>query len=213
MSESILADYHQIIGAPVFFPTVWGWIKRWFDPGTTSKIFILTAAEVQKTLSSFMDEENIPKRYGGKLDWDFGDMPNLDDEARALVGSMERVGPYANQPADSEGAAAAAAADAATRKANFVKGPVVIHDDKIDIYGSVKGETRRKTLPLPVNVNASVSASLNEKQSSSEPTEQEQEESSGTSDAATVELSKDLEKAALSRSENEPPTASVAAHA
>ncbi|EZF29842.1 hypothetical protein H109_06579 [Trichophyton interdigitale MR816] len=202
-----------IIGAPVFFPTVWGWIKRWFDPGTTSKIFILTAAEVQKTLSSFMDEENIPKRYGGKLDWDFGDMPNLDDEARALVGSMERVGPYANQPADSEGAAAAAAADAATRKANFVKGPVVIHDDKIDIYGSVKGETRRKTLPLPVNVNASVSASLNEKQSSSEPTEQEQEESSGTSDAATVELSKDLEKAALSRSENEPPTASVAAHA
>lgn len=23
-----------IIGAPSFFPTVWGWIKRWFDPIT-----------------------------------------------------------------------------------------------------------------------------------------------------------------------------------
>lgn len=144
-----------------------------------------------------MDEENIPKRYGGKLDWDFGDMPNLDEEARALVGSVERVGPYADQPEDSEGAATQ---DVATRKANFVKGPVVIHDDKIDIYGSVKGETRRKTLPL--------SASLNGKQNT-EPTEQE---SSGTSDATTAELSKDLEKAALSRSENEPPTASVTAH-
>ena len=32
----------QIIGAPAFFPTVWGWIKRWFDPNTTSKIFILS---------------------------------------------------------------------------------------------------------------------------------------------------------------------------
>lgn len=146
-----------------------------------------------------MDEENIPKRYGGKLDWDFGDMPNLDEEARALVGSIERVGQYADQPEDSEGAAQ----DVATRKANFVKGPVVIHDDKIDVYGSVKGETRRKTLPLPI--------SLNEKQNP-EPTEQKQE-SGETSDATTVELSKDLEKAALSRSENEPPTASVAAHA
>ena len=29
-----------IIGAPSFFPTVWGWIKRWFDPITVSKIFI-----------------------------------------------------------------------------------------------------------------------------------------------------------------------------
>src|SRR5438034_8056022 len=30
--------FNQIIGAPSFFPTVWGWIKRWFDPVTTSKI-------------------------------------------------------------------------------------------------------------------------------------------------------------------------------
>ncbi|EFR00991.1 CRAL/TRIO domain-containing protein [Nannizzia gypsea CBS 118893] len=184
-----------IIGAPVFFPTVWGWIKRWFDPGTTSKIFILTAAEVQQTLSAFMDEENIPKRYGGKLDWDFGDMPNLDEDARAQIGSLERVGQYADQPEDSEGAAK----DTATRKANFVKGPIVIHDDKIDIYGSVKGGNRRKTLPI---------ISLSEK-----PDIQPAEPESSETFDATVELSKDLEKAALSRNENEPPTANVVAHA
>ena len=30
------------------------------------------------TLAKYVDEENIPKKYGGKLDWKFGDMPNLD---------------------------------------------------------------------------------------------------------------------------------------
>ena len=27
-----------IIGAPSFFPTVWGWVKRWFDPITVVSI-------------------------------------------------------------------------------------------------------------------------------------------------------------------------------
>lgn len=27
-----------IIGAPSFFPTVWGWVKRWFDPVTVVSI-------------------------------------------------------------------------------------------------------------------------------------------------------------------------------
>jgi hypothetical protein len=68
----------QIIGAPGFFPTVWGWIKKWFDPITTSKIFIISAADVKKTLETFIDPANIPKKYGGELDFEFGDMPVLD---------------------------------------------------------------------------------------------------------------------------------------
>lgn len=67
-----------IIGAPSFFPTVWGWIKRWFDPITVSKIFILSNADMKKTLEQYIDPENIPKKYGGKLDFKFGDLPILE---------------------------------------------------------------------------------------------------------------------------------------
>ncbi|KIX10151.1 uncharacterized protein Z518_01232 [Rhinocladiella mackenziei CBS 650.93] len=90
---SILATAHYpetldrifIIGAPSFFPTVWGWIKRWFDPVTVSKIFILSKNDVKPTLSKFMDTKDFPKRYGGELDWECGDLPHLDDETRAAL--------------------------------------------------------------------------------------------------------------------------------
>ena len=74
-----------MIGAPAFFPTVWGWIKRWFDPITVSKIFILSQANVYPTLSQYIDPENIPKKYGGKLDFEWGMMPVLEPEMEAAV--------------------------------------------------------------------------------------------------------------------------------
>ncbi|KAI9053177.1 hypothetical protein LZ554_003443 [Drepanopeziza brunnea f. sp. 'monogermtubi'] len=67
-----------VIGAPSFFPTVWGWIKKWFDPITTSKIFILSHAEMKNTLEAFIDPVNIPVKYGGKLKFEYGDLPLLD---------------------------------------------------------------------------------------------------------------------------------------
>ncbi|KAL8966058.1 MAG: hypothetical protein Q9183_003537 [Haloplaca sp. 2 TL-2023] len=74
-----------IIGAPSFFPTVWGWIKRWFDPITTSKIFILSQEQVKPTLSAFMDVSSIPKKYGGELDFECGMMPSIDPEIRKCM--------------------------------------------------------------------------------------------------------------------------------
>jgi len=74
-----------IIGAPSFFPTVWGWIKKWFDPITTSKIFIIAQADVKRTLESFIDPVNIPKKYGGELDFVFGDGPILDPALEGIV--------------------------------------------------------------------------------------------------------------------------------
>ncbi|KAJ8117771.1 hypothetical protein ONZ43_g4126 [Nemania bipapillata] len=74
-----------IIGAPYFFSTVWGWIKRWFDPVTVSKIFILSDHDVLPVLTTFMDLEDIPKNYGGKLDWSFFDEPAYDDEIKRVV--------------------------------------------------------------------------------------------------------------------------------
>ncbi|KAI8939543.1 hypothetical protein NX059_003312 [Plenodomus lindquistii] len=83
---SVLATAHYpetldrifIIGAPSFFPTVWGWVKRWFDPITVSKIFILSPANVYPTLLQYIEHENIPKKYGGGLDFEWGSMPNLE---------------------------------------------------------------------------------------------------------------------------------------
>lgn len=79
-----------IIGAPSFFPTVWGWIKRWFDPVTVSKIFILSKANTLSTLEEFMDRKDIPRKYGGELDFAFGDLPHLDSEIEA---SLKWIGP------------------------------------------------------------------------------------------------------------------------
>jgi len=74
-----------IIGAPMFFNTVWGWIKRWFDPITVSKIFILSDHEVKPTLESFIDIKNIPKKYGGELDFEFGKLPLPDPEFEGFL--------------------------------------------------------------------------------------------------------------------------------
>ncbi|KAF3768076.1 CRAL/TRIO domain-containing protein, partial [Cryphonectria parasitica EP155] len=90
-SELATAHYPEtldrifIIGAPIFFTTVWGWIKRWFDPVTVSKIFVLSHSEVLPTLTSFIDIENIPKQYGGKLDFNWCEMPNLDPKIKELA--------------------------------------------------------------------------------------------------------------------------------
>ncbi|KAK3307171.1 CRAL-TRIO domain-containing protein [Chaetomium strumarium] len=74
-----------IIGAPYFFSTVWGWIKRWFDPITVSKIFILSAGEVKTKLEEYIEPRNIPKAYGGELDFDFFDRPNVDPRIREAL--------------------------------------------------------------------------------------------------------------------------------
>ncbi|KAI7338435.1 CRAL/TRIO domain-containing protein [Hortaea werneckii] len=67
-----------VVGAPSFFPTVWEYAKRWFDPITVSKIFILSEKNMRSTLEQYVDLDNLPKKYGGNLDWEFGDMPALD---------------------------------------------------------------------------------------------------------------------------------------
>ncbi|KAL1974682.1 hypothetical protein VTN31DRAFT_4886 [Thermomyces dupontii] len=120
-----------IIGAPSFFPTVWGWIKRWFDPVTVSKIFILSQSEVKSTLEKFMPPSSIPEKYGGTLKFQFGDMPNLDDAARELIGGVE-CGP----PKEGD------------TKPTYLKGPMRCYRDHIEVLGTVNGTPRRMTIPL-----------------------------------------------------------------
>lgn len=116
---------NQIIGAPSFFPTVWNWIKRWFDPVTVSKIFILSSAEVTSTLETFMDPATIPSQYGGTLDFKWGDMPNLDEPARKLAGGVEQA------------------------EGGYLKGPMRYLGDHIEVLGTDQGQPRRQTIPVP----------------------------------------------------------------
>ncbi|KAJ6490191.1 CRAL/TRIO domain-containing protein [Mycena vulgaris] len=78
-----------IVNAPSFFPTIWGWIKGWFDPGTRNKIHIL-GKNPTETLLTLMDAESLPRQYGGTLEWEFFDEPNLDEAAKGIIGDMPK---------------------------------------------------------------------------------------------------------------------------
>ncbi|KAF3932583.1 Patellin-3 [Dactylellina cionopaga] len=74
-----------VIGAPSGFMKIWDWAKGWFDANTASKIYFLTPENTASILEEHIDADNIPKKYGGNLDWNFGDAPNLDSELRELL--------------------------------------------------------------------------------------------------------------------------------
>lgn len=79
-----------------------------------------------------MDPSSIPKQYGGELDWQWGDMPNLDEPARELVGALEIP------PAEGE------------TKPSFTKGPVLFKGDHVEILGKVNGKSRQRTVSVPM---------------------------------------------------------------
>lgn len=92
-------------------------MKRWFDPVTVSKIFILGKNEVTPTLESFMEPSCIPKKYGGNLNWAWGDVPDLDQETRE---ALEKDG-----------------------HKGWVKGPALWLNNERIVVGSENGKLRR----------------------------------------------------------------------
>ena len=84
-----------------------------------------------------MDPSSFPKRYGGTLDWEWGDMPKMDEPARALAGVLERIGEKGDLDEKNN-----------TEEGSFVKGPLVCCGNQVDIYGSIEGESRRRTIPI-----------------------------------------------------------------
>lgn len=78
-----------------------------------------------------MDPTSIPKQYGGELDWQWGDMPNLDEPAHELLQNLEQ--PLA------EG----------KEKKEILKGPILFKGDRIEILGTEDGKERRQTIPVP----------------------------------------------------------------
>jgi len=73
----------------LFFPTIWRWIKGWFDEGTRRKIHVL-GRDPGSTLLELVDAHNLPTPYGGELQWKYGDEPNPDDETRGLLSQLPK---------------------------------------------------------------------------------------------------------------------------
>lgn len=64
-------------------------MQNWFDEGTRSKVHVLgnNPGEILRTL---IDGGDLPKMYGGDLDWKYEDEPSLDDDARNCIGDMPK---------------------------------------------------------------------------------------------------------------------------
>jgi hypothetical protein len=110
----------QIVSAPPIFRTAWEFVKKWVDPGTLSKISVLSPSESRQVLLAYIEPSSLPEQYGGTLKWKWGDMPNLDILARKIT-----CGLYGNG------------------QEQFVKGHMIMLGDTIEVLGTVEGERRK----------------------------------------------------------------------
>jgi len=74
-----------IVNAPSFFPTIWSGISRFFDEGTRRKVHVL-GAEPGVTLREIVKPEDLPRIYGGELEWKYENEPILDSEVQEMIG-------------------------------------------------------------------------------------------------------------------------------
>jgi hypothetical protein len=62
-------------------------LQNWFDEGTRNKIHILGKSPGE-TLRNLITAEDLPKQYGGELEWEYGDEPSLDEETKKQIGEL-----------------------------------------------------------------------------------------------------------------------------
>lgn len=91
-----------------------------------------------------MDPSSIPKQYGGELDWQWGDLPNLDEAAQEKLQGIEQ------SPAEGK------------TKKEMLKGPLLFKGDTIEVLGTENGKERRETIPVP-NIEQTSTDESNEK--------------------------------------------------
>lgn len=63
--------------------------QPWFDEGTRNKVHVL-GKDPGAVLRTLIDAQDLPKTYGGELDWKFEDEPALDDATKAVIGEMPK---------------------------------------------------------------------------------------------------------------------------
>ncbi|PPR07267.1 hypothetical protein CVT26_012427 [Gymnopilus dilepis] len=78
-----------IVNSPSFFPTIWNWIKGWFDEGTRQKIHVL-GRDPGSSLRILIHAKDLPQVYGGELPWNYEDEPLLDEDTKQLIGELPK---------------------------------------------------------------------------------------------------------------------------
>lgn len=63
--------------------------QPWFDEGTRRKVHVL-GKDSGPTLRTLIDPQDLPKVYGGELEWKFEDEPVLDGAIREVIGEMPK---------------------------------------------------------------------------------------------------------------------------
>lgn len=126
-----------------------------------------------------MEPTSIPKQYGGELEWQWGEMPNLDEPAQELLKGLEQ------EPVEGK------------TKTEPLKGPMLFKGDKIEVIGTENGKERRATIPVPQNERKTNS------QSESETEKESTEAANGDVDSkpAFTETDKPIENVAVNISE------------
>jgi hypothetical protein len=82
-----------VVNAPSFFSTIWNTVvKHALDEGTRNKIHVL-GHEPGPTLQEIVKPEDLPKVYGGELEWKYEDEPVLDAVIQSVVGETLPPGP------------------------------------------------------------------------------------------------------------------------
>ena len=59
--------------------------QTWFDEGTRNKIDIL-GKDPGPILRELVNAQDLPKVYGGEMEWTFVDEPSLDEDAKKALG-------------------------------------------------------------------------------------------------------------------------------
>ncbi|USP73612.1 CRAL TRIO domain [Curvularia clavata] len=82
-------DRVWVVGAPSYFPTIWGWIKGWIDPVTAAKLVFVSAEEALGKMAEVIEHDCIPSRYGGSFEFEHGALPVLDEALTAALTWLE----------------------------------------------------------------------------------------------------------------------------
>lgn len=76
-----------LVNVPSSFAVIWGWLQKWFDEGTRKKIVIVSGQQLEDgALCEIVAAQNLPRIYGGELDWRYEDEPDCDEAICRAIG-------------------------------------------------------------------------------------------------------------------------------
>lgn len=86
MESTDLEFIEQVLNASSYFGKIWGFLSKWIDPRTASKLVIVPSTEMKPVLESEIDVDCIPSQFGGNCEFKHGMPPQVD---RSTLESLE----------------------------------------------------------------------------------------------------------------------------